>query len=500
MQSSWYLHALLGVAEMGEADRLAVAADIPESRLMERAGRAVASEIERRYSVRPVIVLAGPGNNGGDGLVAARHLLADGWPVRVALLGSSTQMHGAAREHAERWQGTVETLAPAALDGAELIVDALFGAGLNRALDGAACAVLARAAERRIPIVAVDVPSGLMGDTGVAFGAVPAALTVTFFRKKPAHLLLPGRALCGELIVADIGIPQSVLSKIRPNTFENDPSLWLRALPQPGMEGNKYTRGHALIAGGYPMTGAARLAARGAARAGAGLVTVAVPPVALPVYAAALTSMIVKAVAAPEDLRALIADERISAFLIGPGAGVHAETRAAALAMLASARPTVLDADAITGFAQQPAALMRAIRGDCVLTPHEGEFRRLFAYTGDKLSRARAAAQESRAVVVLKGADTVIAAADGRAIINANAPPTLATGGSGDVLGGMIAGLLAQRMEPFEAAAAAVWMHGEAAAAFGPGLIAEDLPDMLPGVLRRLRGAAESHGGFAGES
>ena len=500
MQSSWYLHALLGVAEMGEADRLAVAADIPESRLMERAGRAVASEIEKRYGVRPVVVLAGPGNNGGDGFVAARHLLADGWPVRVALMGSSTQMRGAAREHAERWQGSVQMLAPAALDGAALIVDALFGAGLNRALDGAARAVLALAAERRIPIVAVDVPSGLMGDTGVAVGAVPAALTVTFFRKKPAHLLFPGRALCGELVVADIGIPQSVLSDIRPNTFENDPSLWLRGLPQPGMEGNKYTRGHALIAGGYPMTGAARLAARGAARAGAGLVTVAVAPVALPVYAAALTSMIVKAIAAPEDLRALIADERISAFLIGPGAGVHAETRAAALAMLASARPTVLDADAITAFAEEPAALMRAIRADCVLTPHEGEFRRVFAYMGGKLARARAAAKESRAVVVLKGADTVIAAPDGRAIINANAPPTLATGGSGDVLGGMIAGLLAQRMAPFEAAAAAVWMHGEAAAAFGPGLIAEDLPDLLPGVLRRLRDAAGPHGGFAGAS
>jgi len=467
---------------------------------MEHAGRAVADEVEKRFTVRPVVVLAGPGNNGGDGFVVARHLLAHGWPVRVALSGSRTQLRGAAREHAERWRGPVEALAPAALGGAELVIDAVFGAGLNRALDGAAREVLALAAEREIPIVAVDVPSGLIGDTGVSLGAVPAALTVTFFRKKPAHLLFPGRALCGELVVADIGIPEAVLQKIRPNTFENDPSLWIGALPRPGAEGNKYTRGHALIAGGYPMTGAARLAARGAARAGAGLVTVAVPPVALPVYAAALTSVIVKAVAAPEDLQALIADERICAFLIGPGAGIHAQTRSAAHAMLATARPTVLDADAITVFGEDPRDLMRAIRGACVMAPHEGEFGRLFAYTGDKLARARAAAKESRAVIVLKGADTVIAAPDGRAIINSNAPPTLATAGSGDVLGGMIVGLLAQRMEPFAAAAAAVWMHGEAAAAFGPGLIAEDLPELLPGVLRRLWGAAQLHGGNAGGS
>lgn len=454
---------------------------------MEHAGRAVAREIAKRFTTRPVVVLAGPGNNGGDGFVAARHLMADGWSVRVALLGASTQLRGAAREHAERWQGSVETLAPGALEGAELVVDALFGAGLNRALDGAARAVLALAAEREIPIVAVDVPSGLIGDSGVSLGAVAAVLTVTFFRKKPAHLLFPGRALCGELVVADIGIPEDVLAHIGPNTFENAPSLWAGALPRPGAEGNKYTRGHALIVGGYPMTGAARLAARAAARAGAGLVTVAVPPVALPVYAAALTSVIVQAVGAPEELRALIADERISAFLIGPGAGINPQTRSAALALLATARPTVIDADAITVFAEDPPALTRAICGACVMTPHEGEFRRLFVYADDKLRRARAAAQQVRAVIVLKGADTVIAGPDGRAIINSNAPPTLATAGSGDVLSGLIAGLLAQGMDAFDAAAAAVWMHGEAAAAFGPGLIAEDLPDALPQVLRKLQ-------------
>jgi len=327
-----------------------------------------------------------------------------------------------------------------------------------------------------------------MGDTGEALGAVAAALTVTFFRKKPGHLLLPGRVLCGEVVVADIGIPPSVLAQIVPDTFENDPGLWLAALPWPQEGGNKYTRGHALISGGYPMTGAARMAARAAARAGAGLTTIAVSEIALPIYAAALISIMVHPLAAPEDFDRLLADRRFSALLIGPGAGAGEETRARVLAMLGTGRPTLLDADALTAFADEPTALDRAIIGPCVLTPHDGEFRRLFDPTGDKLTRARAAARRSGAVVVLKGSDTVITAPDGRAVVNANAPPTLATAGAGDVLSGILLGLLAQGMEPFLAAAAAAWLHGAAAAAFGPGLIAEDLPDLLPGVLRRLYG------------
>jgi hydroxyethylthiazole kinase-like uncharacterized protein yjeF len=480
--------ALLRVCQMAEADRLTIAAGIPAIDMMESAGGAVAREIGQRWKARPVIVLCGPGNNGGDGFVAARHLVEAGWPVRVALLGPRDHLAGEAR-HAERWCGAVEPLAPAALGAAELVVDAIFGAGLSRALEGPAAETLAAATGRGLPIVAVDVPSGLMGDTGEGLGAVPALLTVTFFRKKPGHLLLPGRLLCGEVIVADIGTPPSVLEKIVPNTFENDPALWLSVLPRPQDGGNKYTRGHALISGGYPMTGAARMAARAAARAGAGLTTIAVSEIALPIYATALTSIMVRPLAAPEDFDHLLDDRRISAFLIGPGAGLGKETSARALAMLATGRPTLLDADAITSFQNDPPALDRAIVGPCVMTPHEGEFRRLFDPTGDKLTRTRAAAQRSGASIVLKGSDTVIAAPDGQAIINANAPPTLATAGSGDVLSGIVLGLLAQGMEPFLAAAAAVWLHGAAAAAFGPGLLAEDLPDLLPGVFRRLYGS-----------
>ena len=381
----------------------------------------------------------------------------------------------------------IEPLEAAVLDGATLVIDALFGAGLSRPLEPKVARVLRAARDRRIAVIAVDVPSGIMGDTGESFGAIPAALTVTFTRKKPGHLLLPGRDLCGSLVVADIGTPTSVLRGIPTDTWENEPALWREHLPQLASSGNKYSRGHALLVGGYPTTGAARMAARAAARIGAGLTTVAVPERGLDVYAGALTSIMVRASRGrPPICRSLLEDRRFSACLIGPGAGVNDETRARALAMLATGRPVLLDADALTVFAARPQELFEALRGPCVLTPHEGEFGRLFDPSGDKLTRARRAARASGAWVVLKGADTVIAAPDGRAIINTNAPPTLATGGSGDVLGGMILGLLAQGTEPFAAAAAAVWMHGAAAQAFGPGLLAEDLPDLLPDVLRRL--------------
>jgi NAD(P)H-hydrate epimerase len=327
-----------------------------------------------------------------------------------------------------------------------------------------------------------------MGDTGESLGAVSAALTVTYLRKRPCHVLLPGRSLCGEVVVADIGTPAVVLEGLAPDIFENDPLLWLAALPRPGDVDDKHARGHALVSGGYPMTGAARMAARACARSGAGLTTVAVPVVALPIYAASLTSIMVEPLAAPEAFDGLLEGRRFSAVLVGPGAGTGEATRARVLAVLAAGHPAVLDADALTAFQGDPASLDRAINGPCVLTPHASEFRCLFSEAGDKLARTRAAARRSGAVVVHKGSDTVIAAPDGRAIVNTNAPATLATAGSGDVLSGIVLGLLAQGMLPLLAAATAVWLHGAAATEFGPGLLAEDLPDLLPRILRRIGG------------
>ncbi len=500
---------LLSVAEMARADAAAVAAGVPGAELMENAGRAVAEAVRARHPAGPVRVLCGPGNNGGDGFVAARHLATAGWPVRLALLGARDRLAGAAADHAALWEGpgegTTEALTEdgveALLGGAEVVIDALFGAGLSRPLAGAARRAVEVLGPSRALVVAVDVPSGVSGDSGAVLDAtaVQAALTVTFFRKKPGHLLLPGRLRCGEVVLADIGIPEQVLTEIAPRTFENGPGLWGAVYPWRGPGDHKYDFGHALVLGGATMTGAGRLAARAALRAGAGLVTVACPPEALPIYALSTPSAITAPIASEADFAALLADARKNAVLLGPGNGVGLVTRGRTLAALGAAldtdpgagRAVVLDADALSSFEARPSELFEAISGvvagPCVLTPHEGEFQRLFPdLEGDKLSRARAAAARSGAVVLLKGADSVIAAPDGRAAINANAPATLATAGTGDVLAGLVVGLLAQGMKSFDATCAAVWLHGEAGAACGPGLIAEDLCEALPGVLREV--------------
>ncbi|NLC36457.1 MAG: NAD(P)H-hydrate dehydratase [Alcaligenaceae bacterium] len=471
---------------MARADQAAIAAGVPGVDLMAAAGQAVADAIEARWLPGAVLVLCGPGNNGGDGFVVARRLLAAGWQVRVALSGAPGDLQGDAAWHAQQWRNDVHALDIHLLDGVDLVVDALFGAGLSRDVDGPAADILREVARRGLPVCAVDVPSGLDGASGQVRGmAVQAALTVTFFRKKPAHLLLPGRQLCGEVVLADIGIPATVLQEIAAPTFENASALWSAQLPRPDAATHKYKRGHVLVNGGARMTGAARLAALGAARAGAGLVTIAAPPEAWAIYAAAMTSIMVEALPG-SDLAPALADKRRNALVLGPGAGVAEQTRRNVLAAAATGRALVLDADALSVFADQPATLFSALRGPCVLTPHDGEFARLFSVAGDKLARARRAAQRSGTVVVLKGADTVVAEPGGRAAINANAPAWLATGGSGDVLAGMVAALLAQGMPVFEAACAAVWMHGEAGRLAGPGLISEDLPGLLPQVLRQF--------------
>jgi len=491
--------AVLTVAEAYAADAAAARAGVAGETLMEAAGRAVAEAIRARWTPRPVIVLCGPGNNGGDGFVAARHLAAAGWPVTLALMGSRDALKGDAATMAARWEGAVVPLNADVVEPDALAVDALFGAGLSRPIDGAPRAVLEAAVARAAAVVAVDVPSGVDGDSGAVRGYAPhAALTVTFFRRKPGHLLLPGRVLCGEVVVADIGIPEAVLDEIAPKLHANDPALWRARYPWPRPEDHKYRRGHALVAGGgVATTGAARLAARAALRAGAGLVTVAVPSdEALPVYAAALTAVMTARATDAEGFAALIDDPRRNAVLLGPGNGVSETTRARVLATLAKGKACVLDADALTVFENEPEQLFTAIFSPCLLTPHAGEFARLFGAAEEeksKIERVRAAARASGAAVLLKGADTVIADPDGRAVVNENAPPTLATAGAGDVLAGFALGLLAQGMTPFDAGCAAAWLHGECAALVGPGLIAEDLAEALPEALDQLAAETGRH-------
>jgi hydroxyethylthiazole kinase-like uncharacterized protein yjeF len=488
---------VLTTAEMAEADRLAVAGGMLSITLMENAGRAVA-DATAALEGRRVVIMAGPGNNGGDGFVAARHLAERGFSVRVSFVGQRAKLKGDAALAAARWRGPVEAASPAALTDCDLIIDALFGAGLDRAVEGLPRAMIEAMNAAGVPIVAADLPSGVNGTTGAVMGvAVNATHTVTFFRRKIGHLLLPGRLHCGTLHVADIGIPASVLAAIKPAAFINRPALWGGAFRHPRAEGHKYSRGHAVVvSGGLPSTGAGRLAARGALRAGAGLVTIASPREALAVNAEATLAIMVRPVDGAGELAAFLTDKRHNAVVLGPGGGVGPAMREQVAAALASGAAAVLDADALTSLAEEPGTLAGMIahgpKPDVVLTPHEGEFARLFKVIHEdynlhsKLEKTRLAAGSSGATVLLKGADTVVAAPDGRASIADNAPPTLATAGAGDVLAGMIAGLLAQGMPAFEAASAAVWLHGEAANEFGPGLIAEDLPEALPAVYRRL--------------
>jgi NAD(P)H-hydrate epimerase len=485
--------ALLTPRQMDDADRAAKASGIDGFGLMEAAGSAVAVAVGVRWPMRPVTVLCGPGNNGGDGFVAARHLADAGWPVKLALLGSRDRLSGEAAHAASLCKGPLASFSSESLEGAGIVIDAIFGAGLSRPLDGKALAMVEALKISRIPVCAVDVPSGLDGASGMVLGAAASAeLTVTFFRKKPGHLLYPGRGLCGDVKLADIGIPATVLDEIAPNTWENGPERWLSVFPWPQPESYKYKRGEVFILGGEAITGASRMTTEAASRAGAGMVTLAAPAKVWSIYATSLVNAIVRSFDGLREFEALLADKRRNVIAIGPGAGVGGPTRQFVLAALATRRTAVLDADALTSFAEAPQDLFRAIVGPCVLTPHAGEFKRLFHIDGDKLQRTRSAAKQSNAVVVLKGPDTVIAAPDGRAIVNSNAPAQLATGGSGDVLTGFVAALLAQGMPPFEAATAAVWLHGAAAAEFGLGLVAEDLPSALPRVLQKLKRISNS--------
>jgi len=463
---------LLTPEQMGLADALSPALGVPGSTLMANAGRAVARAVMARFRPCRTLVLCGPGNNGGDGYVAARLLDRAGWPVALAALAPPRAGSDAALAAAQ-WRGPVAPFSAVEAARGELVIDAVFGAGLAREIDGIVADTL-RAARR---VVAVDVPSGVDGGTGAVRGTAPqAVLTVTFFRLKPGHLLLPGRDLCGEIRLADIGLPSAALHDVQPDCYVNLPDLW--PLPRLGAASHKYARGHVTVLGGAAMTGAARLAADAARHAGAGLVTIAACAGA-DIYRNGAPGVLVN----DAPLADLLDDPRRQVWVCGPGFGPDAAAEALPL-LLGADRTVVADADAFSAFAGNPDGL----RGAAVLTPHAGEFARVFGPPGDdRLAAARGAAARTGAVVLLKGSDTIIAAPDGRAAINADAPPWLATAGSGDVLAGLIAGLLAQGMPPWESAAAGAFLHGRAAALAGPGLIAEDLLPAIGLALQTVR-------------
>ena len=474
------MHEVLSNDETRRADQEAISTGIASTELMERAGRAVADTVMARFPIGHIVVLAGPGNNGGDGYVAARHLALGGRQVEVWAVVSPTSDD--ARWAASLWNGSTLAAAP---DAADVLVDALFGSGLNRELPNEAIEALARFSSASL--VAVDVPSGLNGDTGEIDRHTPFAdVTVTFSRPKLGHLLVPGRSHTGELVVADIGITGAIVRDLDVKVQVNHPDLWLSDLPTIDEEDHKYTRGHAVVRSGpFHRTGAARLAAMAALRSGAGLVSVAGDEAAVRVNAEHLTTVMNKIVESTDEWEQLIGDPRVTAILIGPGNGIDDQTMGAVMSALATGKPTVLDADALTVFSDDPSPMF-AVECPLVLTPHDGEFARIFAMQGSRVDRAVGAAEISGAVVVAKGPDTVIAEPSGRAVVATNGSPWLSTAGTGDVLAGIITGLLASGMAPFPAACAAVWMHAEAGNSLGRGLIAEDLPDALPRIWQRL--------------
>ena len=443
------MHELLTPTEMAKVDRLAGNSFV----LVASAGRAVARAVRRRYRPCRVLVLTGPGNNGADGLAAARILANAGWPV-ICLKPEEARVAELAR--------------------ADLVIDAVFGAGLTRDL-APAVADLLRVARR---IVAIDVPSGVDGATGAVRGFAPQAeLTITFFRRKPGHLLYPGRGLCGEVELADIGLPASLLGSVGPKCWANGPWLW--RLPAREAAGHKYSSGDVTVLSGT-LPGAARLACAAARRCGAGMVTLAAEHLFAPPEA----GLIVR----DTPLAELAQDKRRQVWVCGPGLGV-AQAGDKLQTLIDAGKTILVDADALSACANAPERL----HGAAVITPHAGEFGRVFGEIGhDRLAAVREAATRSRAVTMLKGPDTVIASPDGRAVINSNAPPWLATGGTGDVLSGTIAALLARGMAPFEAACAGVWLNGEAANRLGQGLIAEDLPKELAAVIAAMPANAGS--------
>lgn len=489
------MHELLTPDQMSKADALTIKGGIPGIELMRRAGEILFAAIEKHFpDAQRVLIVAGTGNNGGDGFVLANLLLNKDCKVNVFIIGDEAKISGDAKLAFDQMSKEAALVRHADFDEYDLIVDALFGAGLTRDIEGRHAEIIEAINAAKTPVLAVDLPSGVNGQSGVISGcAIKADVTATFFRYKPGHFLYPGRQLCGEVFLGQIGIKEDVLTEIAPRSFLNIPTLWQDQYPFLTETGHKYSRGHALaISGGLDKSGAARLMAKAALRIGAGLVTIACPPETMPAHAAHSDAIMLTQMDCARDLERILGDERINAISVGPGLDPDHATRDLVKLILKSQRSVVLDAGALTAFTQKPEELFDAIMtrsAPTILTPHDGEFARLFpdlASENDKLAKTISAAERADATIVLKGPDSVIASANGNASISNNAPPWLATAGSGDVLCGMIAGLLAQGMAEFEAACAGVWFHGEAGKVAGPGLISSDLEQALRKVIQNI--------------
>ena len=485
---------ILTASEMKQVDRVAIEAGTPGFELIKRAGQAAAAQIAESIDPVPVLVICGRGHNGADGFVIAAELAARGWPVRLACLAKVTELKNDVALAARCFEGKIEALnSNLGLKDTQLIIDAVFGTGFQGALDPELVTLFDKIRTKKLPVIAIDVPSGMAATSGdIAEGTLQATLTLTFCRRKVAHMLYPARSFCGRIVKCDIGIGDDMVAGIGSQTLENHPALWLTTLPVPDNSSHKYTRGHAAVFGGTHRTGAAALAALAAQRAGCGVVSILCPPAAVLGYRLIQPSLLVDEWSDEDEFKALVSNPRLSSFVLGPGAlpskGGEEDLRRLTIDVIATHKPVVFDGDIFRAFEHQAPQFFAQLSADKhILTPHAGEFRRMFGTPdGSKLEQARTAAQKANAVIVYKGADTVIAAPDGTAVIDVSGPPTLATAGSGDVLAGLIAGFAAQGMQPFFAACAGVWFQAQSARLHGPGLVAEDIISHIPQVVSDL--------------
>lgn len=478
--------------QMAQADSLTIESGIDGYDLMTAAGQHVANFVHDHYPDHDVLVMCGPGNNGGDGFVAARFLQECGHDIRLHSLVPARKFTGDAKKAVKDWNGDISDMKtlPDIDPDKTIILDAVFGTGLSKPLEEPVISFFKAVRDSGLPVIAVDIPSGVNGNDGSADPhSLKAAHTLTFFRKKLGHVLMPGMGHCGNIHVLDIGIEDSITEKTGFVCYENDPALWQDKVPKPDQKGHKYSRGHVVMLGGARMTGAIRMASMAAMRSGAGLCTVVADESAGDVYRKDAPHIMFEPLQSLPEFFEHCRDERRNAALIGPGAGLDdpESLKDAVLKLLQSGKKLVLDADALSVFEDGPDRLLKALHEDCVLTPHEGEFKRLFpGVTGNKLEKTQHAAALCEAVILFKGPDTVIAQQGKTPIINTHATPWLATAGAGDVLAGMIGGFMGQGADVFDAACMASWIHGEAALEFGPGLTAPDIIDGIPAILKKL--------------
>jgi len=485
-------HVILSCKNHKDLDKRTIKKFIPGYKLMENAGGVIFKIIKKKFKKKKKIkILCGPGNNGGDGFVVAKLLEENGFQdVELFCLVTKNKLKGDAKIAANNFNKNLKSFNDFKISSNDLIIDGIFGSGLKRNISGNLKKIIEKINLKKPYCISIDTPSGINGDTGEIQGtALKSNDTITFTTKKPGHLLSPGSEYCGNVIVGDIGINLEKLS-FKPRIFENHPDNWRSKFPWPNQKSHKYTRGFSLIICGEKMTGASRLAARAAARIGCGLLCLGVPRKSFNIYSTENPIALIEIVDDKKDLNNLLKDKRINTILIGPGFGISKKKLELILKVVKEKkRLIVLDADALKNNFKK---ILLKNKTKIVITPHEGEFLQVLKDLNiknkkNKFSIVIEFIKKTKINLILKGNKTLICSQDGKISINTNTSPFLATGGSGDVLAGMITGLISQGMDIFNACCASVWIHGEIGRMKGPGLIAEDLPEMIPKVLKKLK-------------